>query len=194
MFTYKEFKSFYLSNIILFIVLLFIIVYVVINWDVVYQGNYWSGIVVKPILITGIVFLVCHMMMTWDDEINQSNSDIAIPKYKFGQSTFGLNKDEILNQNINSNPVTQIVPPQVNIAQNIPANSNPNIQTQLNSKYKISNRFDTNPFTRSINDMELNIPITHPPIVPTNKLTDSKLSNQNIFISHKNVGKYGLKF
>ena len=194
MVSYKEFKSFYLSNIILFIILLFVIIYIIINWELVSNGNYWSGLVVKPILITGIIFLITHMLLTWDDGVDSKDSDIIIQKYKLGQHNYELEQANIANKNFNMNPINQIVHPNINIGQHIQENSNPNIQTQqLNSKYKISNRLDTNPFARSIQDVELNIPITHPPINP-NKLTDSKLSNQHIFISHKNIGKYGLKF
>jgi hypothetical protein len=169
---YKEFKSFYESNILLFIILLFVIVYIILNWSLISKGNYFDGEYIKSILITGIIFLIYHMFITWDDNTEEINEDIVIPKYKFPTSK---NENITINTAIN-NPIT-------NLNQDIQQQQiRENIQdTQsLNNKYKIINKFDTN---QKFNDF-----------IKNHDNNDPKYSNQNIFVSHKNSSKYGLKF
>ena len=90
--SYQDFKSFYQSNILLFIILLFVIIYTIINWTKVYEGNYFYGEYTKPILITGIIFLISHMLITWDNNITNTDEEIIdIPKYKF-QNNFNNNQ------------------------------------------------------------------------------------------------------
>lgn len=188
---YQEFKMFYYSNIILFIVILFVIIYIIVNWENVYKGNYWNGEIVKPILISGILFLILHMILTWDDDKkNPEQNDIILPKYKLGQ-----NENQAQNEIIAANV-------------EIP-NSNPNIQ--LNNKYKVVNKFDTPHPNLNANLINTNgtnetnrLNNTHhnPSLAQFSKMgqnlshTDNglKLSNQNIFVSHKNSSKYGIKF
>jgi hypothetical protein len=174
--SYEEFKMFYYSNIILFIVLLFVIAYIIINWDNVYNGNYWSGQIVKPILISGILFLIFHMILTWDDDQNISQSnELILPRYK-------------LNQDINDVPNEIIA-----VNTQIP---NQNVQS-LNNKYRVLNKFDT---TR--NNLS-NENINNPTLDQFSKIgknlsysdnNNNKFSNQNIFVSHRNSSKYGIKF
>ncbi len=174
MYSYLEFKSFYSSNIILFVILFFVIVYLFINWEYVYNGNYWSGEITKSVLIAGILFLIFHMLLTWDD--NQSEEELIIPKYKLGQNenpTINIGNDiENLNLNLNPNP-----------------NPNPSIQS-LNSKYRIINKFDIEntqknqePTLGQFGRIGQNLSNTD----------NSKLSNKNIFVSQKNLNKYGIK-
>jgi hypothetical protein len=129
MISYQDFKTFYLANMLLFIILLFVIVYIIINWNKVSNNNYFTGEFVKSILITGIIILIFHMFITWDDDFNNYDNDIAIPKYKF-QNNFETNnlvKNEIIAANTN-----------------IPQNqTNPTIQS-LNNKYRVVNKFDNN--------------------------------------------------
>ena len=128
---YSEFKSFYTSNIILFIILLFVIVYLIINWKKILSGDILYGELVKPILISGIIFLIIHLFLTLDNKENNYDNDIIIPKFKLGQNS-----------------------------------------QSLTNKYKIiNNSLDV----KSIGNQD-------------------KLSNQHIFISQKNLNKYGLKF
>lgn len=188
--SYQDFKMFYSSNIILFVVILFVIIYIIINWDNVYNGNYWSGEIVKPILISGILFLIFHMILTWDDNIDdQSNgNELILPKYKLGEGD-NQAKNEIIAAN-----------------GEVPTNIQ-NQNTQLNNKYRIVNKFDTphpnynnllNPYNK-LNNMG------NPTLEQFGKIgqnlsnnsdnnNGNKLSNQNIFVSHKNSSKYGIKF
>lgn len=196
---YQDFKSFYQSNILLFIILLFVLVYIILNWNLLKNGNYWGGDYIKTILITGIVFLISHMLITWDDTndetTKETNREIVIPKYKFQSGPDNINKNIPINpltgnqdtlnppnkfgQHISSN-LNQ--PKTISIPESKPTQPVANIES-LNNKYKIVNKFNTNPnskFDNFINNY--------------NNDDDPRLSNQNIFISHKNSSKYGLKF
>lgn len=194
---YQDFKSLYQTYILLFIILLFVIVYVVINWKIVRIGNYLGGEYTRPILITCIIFLIFHMLITWDEnDVDSDNETIDLSKYKFKYGIDNIIKNDIIgtNQinhqiptNIQTIPIIQTLPTN-HITQNahqeqiIPEKSNLiNVQS-LNNKYRVVNKFDNN-----INNNKLNNFIN-------NHSNDSKLSNQNIFISHRNSSKYGLKF
>jgi hypothetical protein len=196
--SYQDFKIFYSSNIILFIVILFVIIYIIINWDIVYSGNYLSGEIVKPILISGILFLIFHMILTWDDNNDeQSNgNELILPKYKLGEGE-NQAKNEILAANVE-------VPTNM---QNQNQNSNLNLNTQLNNKYKILNKFDIpHPnYNNLINSYNKQNNMGNPTLEQFGKMgqnlsnnsdnnNGNKLSNQNIFVSHKNSSKYGIKF
>ena len=145
---YSDFKIIYLENIFLIIILLFVVIYLIFNYKNVIEGNFTSDNLVKSILITGIITLIIHLFLTWDDnnisELNNENKEIIIPKFKLGN----LADDNSIK---NSNG---------------------------NSKYKIINNSLEN-----INKL-----------VKNNLNNEDKYDNQNIFISHKNIGKYGIKF
>jgi hypothetical protein len=215
---YQYFKSTYQSYILLFIILLFVVVYVVINWNTMKDNDYFRGEYTRPILITAIIFLILHMMITWDDNAIDSDNDISdLPKYKFKYSMDNVIKNDVIETNninninhqipnvqtipemntIPSNPNPKPNPNPNHMIQNIQSNpmiqniqSNPIIQKSnlidvqsLNNKYKIVNKFDNNIGANNKLNNFIN-----------NHSNDSKLSNQNIFISHKNSSKYGLKF
>ena len=201
---YKDFKSLYQSYILLFIVLLYIIVYMVINWNIVKNGNYFGGEYTRPILITAIIFLMFHMLITWDDNVDEiDDSIIDLPKYKF---KYGI--DNVMNNTVKTNHINhqiQTIPP-IQPIQPIPliqpiqtintSNINQNIHHEQNNphKYNIVNTQSLNNKYRVFNKFKNNI---NPNIDINNKSNhnnDSKLSNQNIFIPHKNSSKYGLKF
>ena len=194
--SYQDFKSFYQSNILLFIILLFVIVYIIINWTKLSEGNYLGGEYTKPILITGIIFLISHMLITWDD--NTTNTDekiIDIPKYKFQNN---INNDQIKNDIVAAtalpNPTTVPNPtipnptiPNPSTVPNptIPNQANETFQQSLNNKYRIVKNNDINTNNNHRNFMNFANNYSN---------DDSRLSNRNIFISHKNSSKYGLKF
>jgi len=205
---YQDFKSFYQSNILLFIILLFVLVYIFMNWNLISNGKYFEGDYIKTILITGIIFLILHMFITWDDNNEQTKlneDEIIIPKYKF-QSGIENNstKNNLIpiNTGFNNNQVIQN--PQSNPNQYIPESKpvipepKPFVQdTQsLNNKYKVVNKFNPNPIPNQNYNINQNLNHTAKMENFINNYSngDPKLSNQNIFISHKNSSKYGLKF
>lgn len=78
MFHFEEFKSFYNANILLCVVILFSVVYCIYNWDLVLNFSLYNSnsLVIKPILVSGILFLIFHMLITWDDNVNNVNNDV----------------------------------------------------------------------------------------------------------------------
>ena len=186
--SYQDFKSFHKSNQILFIIILFIIVYTIVNWNTILNKNYFNGEYTKPILITCIIFLISYMFITWDDNtIDTENTVIDIPKYKFSNN-LDNNKiqGEIIAANTNFPNKTSLLN-QNNLLPNQNQTQTQNQTQSLNSKYKIVNKYDIGPQKNLNNLNNLNN-------LENNSIGDSKLSNQNIFISHKNSSKYGLKF
>lgn len=169
-----ELKKKYLSNIVLFILLLFVIIYIIFNYNCIRRGEYFKGDIVKPILVTGILFLIIHMLITWDDDIEineddiklveenetlrESDKSIEIPKYKLGQNT---NTNELKNEIIGSK-----------LENNLNLNSSKNTIESTTRKYKVTNKLENNIFIRP---------------------NDNVISNQDIFINNKKI-KYGLKF
>jgi len=193
---YQDFKSLYKSYILLFIIWLYVIVYIVINLNIVKDGNYFGGEYTRPILITAIIFLMFHMLITWDDNVEEINDYIIdLPKYKLKYGIDNLNKNNIVeNNHINhqiqtipsipsayTNNITQNIPQEHNIIQK----SNLVNSHSLNNKYRVVNKFNNNNIDN--NNIKVNNKLN-------NYSNDSKLNNQNIFISQKNSSKYGLKF
>lgn len=195
MFSYSELKTFYTGNKLIVLILIFVVTYLIINWNLVSNGDYFNGQFVRPMLFTCIIFLILHMGLTWDDNNNNNNiseNELVIPKYKLGQdnkiknnevlgtntnfnNSFQPNQMELQTQPIlNSQPIQQNQ--QIQPTQNLQSNqanqlNQPNQPNSLTNKYRIVN---DSKFAQSIDN--------------------NKLSNQNIFISQKNSGKYGLKF
>lgn len=72
MFHFGEFKSFYNANILLCVIILFSVVYCIYNWNNVLNFSLYNSnsIVTKPVLVSAIIFLIFHMLITWDDNID----------------------------------------------------------------------------------------------------------------------------
>jgi len=168
MISYEEIKTIYCSNIIIFVILVFVIIYLIINRDNLYSNNNWTidyikqTEIIKPILITGILFLIFHILFTWDD--NNENNQLILEKYKLGQDN-KLAQNEIVAANTNlenKNIIPNIVP------------------QSLNNKYRIINN-NSNLYDNNLNKL--------------NKISKNsdKISNQNIFISQNKSSKYGIK-
>ncbi len=206
---YKNFKSFYRSNILLFIILLFVIIYIIINWHNIMNSNYINGEYIKPILITGIFFLIFHMFITWDDDIIHSNIDANdvmdniealdnidvydIPKYKFNYKIDNIDNINNINNIEKINQPRQIINPfeikhkESNFMENTQLKTNSNMS--LNNKYKTVSKIPNNYTNNELLNKNINNNNTNDDI---NK--NIKLNNHNIFITHKNSSKYGLKF
>ena len=81
-----------------------------------------------------------------------------------------------------------------------------NQNTQLNNKYRIVNKLDTpHPnYNNLLNEFNKQNNMSNPTLEQFGKMgqnlsnnsdnNGNKLSNQNIFVSHKNSSKYGIKF
>jgi hypothetical protein len=146
----SDFKKTISDNVFIIAILLFSVLFVIINYEQVVVGELANTNVVKPVLLTGIIVLILLIITTWDDECINTNQQeqVVIPKYRLA------NINDIPKQN-----------PSFNVA------SGDDMNLQGNSKFQLDSK-----------------PISNPNPV------ENKLSNNSIFISHKNAGKYGIKF
>jgi hypothetical protein len=144
-------KSIFADYIILITILLFVVIYIINNFDNIKQGNIYNGDFTKSLLLTAIIILVIYMFITWDDNnidgdqnIENINENIDIPKFK-------------LSNNVVNEPLKRLS------LSKIMTNSQPVLVNSINNINPIKNSID-------------------------------KYDNPNIFISQKNIGKYGIKF
>ncbi len=188
-----DIKSIFVNYIILITLLLFVIIYVILNWDIVKHGEYYSGDITKSVLLTGIVILLFYLFATWDDnelnnvspDINKIgiNEDLTIPKFKLG-----LNNQ--VNNIGNPNPISNILN-----NKNVEILGNNTVNQDLNSKYRITNDIviPNNSFAPNLINQSIKYNNPIPNLIAVKKNID-KLDDPNIFISQKNSLRYGIKF
>jgi hypothetical protein len=153
-----------INHILIIIICLFLVVYVVINYNLISNGNIYAGNLPKTFIVTGIIFLIIYVFLVWDDnedsvlnqeqqiEENFQHDDgvVFIPKYKIA------NKINVKENSTDKNKIQNVNP------QNLKPQET-KITNKFNAKYIKEN---------SSNGQE----------------------NSNIFVSNKNRSKFGLKF
>ncbi len=241
------YKSLFKNYIILIALVVFTVVYIIINFDAVKQGDIYNGDLTKSLLITGIIVLLSYLFVTWDDdkeitEYNDITTNYPDNNYQneknnfnmeggvFANEPYGIKKFNLANVT-NNQPTTTIVTNlpvinnsskpinlasnisnniQTNIPTNIPSNNIQNqvsqpvitVGNQTNQINQINELGFENP-NKSVGESKyyiLNQNIN--PIKQPNNLINltntknalNKYDNPNIFISHKNTGKFGIKF
>ena len=79
-------KQIMINHTLIIILCLFLIVYIVINYSLISNGNIYGGNLSKTIIITGVIFLILYIFIIWEEEDNKElieQNDIEfIPKYK----------------------------------------------------------------------------------------------------------------
>lgn len=215
-----DFKSIFVNYIILITLCLFVVIYIIINYDTVRNGNIYGGDITKSVLLTGIIILLIYLLVTWDDDnidsekniisinntINQPIDNIEIPKFSLAD----VNK--LTNQNLEyiQQPSRTVLP--IQPIESIQTNPKPLVQVNYllptgasgqneistirdkvgESKYKLVNNIpNNNSFGNSSVQVKYNNPITN--LTEVKRHID-KLSNQNIFVAQKNSLRYGIKF
>ena len=63
----KDIKNIYGTYFILIAIVLFVVIYVIVNFEKV-KDDFLSGDIVKPILITGVILLLTSLFLTDDEE------------------------------------------------------------------------------------------------------------------------------
>lgn len=214
----NSYKSIFKNYIFLIALCLFVVIYIIINLDIVRRGDIYNGDLTKSILLTAIIILLIYLFVTWDgDEDEDENQDSNIvynEPVKIGKFNLGSISQPIVpignipintgvTQNIPSNmpsiqtvktvQTIQTIPTSVPVSkgiqnQDIPIQSNNKIQGE--SKYFIVNQ--TNPI-RNSNPL-LNFTNARRSIINNNYNNSGNFDNPNIFIAQKNIGKYGIKF
>ncbi len=241
------YKSLFKNYIVLIALVIFVVVYIIINFDAVKQGDIYNGDLTKSFLLTGIIVLLSYLFVTWDEDketteyqdittnYNNDNNNFDIDKKDFNMNG-GLYSNNIYDNgikkfnlgNVQQNqpqPTTTIVTnlPVVNKSTNpITIASNPiNPINQIRSINPVQNQI-TQPASQpiitvggNINTNQNNLqdngvgeskyyilnqninPIKQPnPLINLTNAKNSlnKYDNPNIFISQKNMGKFGIKF
>jgi len=162
-------KNIMINHTIILVLLLFVIVYIIINYNTIIKGDIFGGYVANPIIITGIIFLITYFFIMLDDEIDDNNqietpmiNDNTVKQQEIYNQYKNniIPKYKIINKN-NMNNSTQIA--------TIPAT---NTNNEFNSKY-------------------LGNSIVKPEYVAASETNENF---NNIFITHKNKSKFGIKF
>lgn len=104
------YKEIMINYSLIIILCLFLVVYIVINYTVIQDGNIYGGNISKTVIITGVIFLILYIFLTWEDDgidksVNKNLDDREmgiIPKYKI------TNKIHI-NENIPDNESKQVL-------------------------------------------------------------------------------------
>jgi hypothetical protein len=80
--TYDYCKYVILNHSLILILCLFLVVYLVINYNLINQGNIYSGNLPKTIIVTGIIFLLIYTFVVWDDDEVSNDFVVNVPKYR----------------------------------------------------------------------------------------------------------------
>ena len=80
-------KQIMINHTLIIIICLFLIVYIVINYSLISDGNIYGGNLPKTIIITGVIFLILYVFIIWEEnddnkELVEQNDIEFIPKYK----------------------------------------------------------------------------------------------------------------
>ena len=156
----SDYKIFFKSNLLLISILLFVVIYVILNYNQINSNGIFTGDFVKSILITAIVVLLLYLFTTWDDESINKNF-----KYKIvndNQSGFG-NKQHIIG---GKKPGFT---GEVSAERILAGFEEMKLRRISGNKYNMS---DINKKTNLTNNID----------------------NNSIFLPHKSITKFGLKF
>lgn len=79
------YREIMINHYLIIILCLFLVVYIVINYNTIQEGNIYGGNISKTIIISGIIFLILYIFMTWEDDDIDDELDenmVIIPKYR----------------------------------------------------------------------------------------------------------------
>lgn len=102
----NNYKLFFKNNLILITIFLFAVIYIIINFHIIMNGELFNGNYIKSILITAIIILIVYIYSTWDDDDKQIDEISPIPKFKLKDinKSIDINKSNIVeNKNIGKN-------------------------------------------------------------------------------------------
>ena len=99
-----------INHVLIMIMCLFLVVYVVINYNLINEGNIYAGNLPKTFIVTGIIFLILYVFMIWDDSedlvVQQAEDVVFMPKYKI------INKINIKENSTEKNQIFNAGPHQ----------------------------------------------------------------------------------
>lgn len=162
-----DYRSLLISNFVLVIITLFVVIYIIINYENVFNGDIFNGrlCIVKVVLITGIISLIVYLFTTWD--IDDVQSDIEIKKFTLNNNKIGGHSP--ISKQILQPTMKNILAENI-LAENILAK---NILVDNRNKNAILPKYNI------VNNLQSN--------------NIDKLNDTNIFIPQKHIGRYGIK-
>ncbi len=152
-----DFKSIFVNYILLITLCIFVVIYIIINYNMIKIGNYYGGDITKSVLLTGIIILLLYLLATWDDndildsnmqnnqeggqeiKMNQDANSIEIPKFsladvnKLANPTLSNYQSGQIGQTI----LQQLPQNQAQIYTQILSQPQPQLQTQLPTQLPI---------------------------------------------------------
>jgi len=90
------YKEIMINYALIIILCLFLVVYIVINFSVIQEGNIYGGNIPKTIIITGVIFLILYVFLTWEEE----EEIVVIPKYKINNKVNIEDNSPVLKSNL----------------------------------------------------------------------------------------------
>jgi hypothetical protein len=111
----KSYSNFVQNYLFLICILVFVVVYIIINYDSIMTVNIWSGNYLKSGLITTIIILIMYLFIDDDENTNDTlkiNNAILNNKYKI------INKSNINNGSVNLKDRISILENTINRDQN----------------------------------------------------------------------------
>jgi hypothetical protein len=106
----EYYKQFMMDYSIIILLCLFLTVYIIINYKIISNGNIYNGNVPKTIIITGIIFLLLFVFVSWDNE-NFDDQIPIIPKYNIVNN---INNDNLKQLHIANNSIINNDPKKIN--------------------------------------------------------------------------------
>lgn len=94
-------KYMILNHTIILILCLYVVVYIISNYDVINKDGFWKGNYIRPLMISGIIFLFCYLFIILDD--TDEEESIVIPKYKISNRKIPDRLSEENNEDIDRN-------------------------------------------------------------------------------------------
>lgn len=190
----NSYKSILKNYIFLIALCLFVVIYVIINLDIVKRGDIYNGDLTKSILLTAIIILLIYLFVTWDDDVEDSikyDNPIKIAKFNLGS----VSQQLVPIGNIPTNVPTIQTVKTVQTVKTIPT-SGPNIvgdqmQNQTNNKMSGESKYF---IVNQTNPVKYTNPLVNLTNVKKSISNQGNFDNPNIFIAQKNIGKYGIKF
>lgn len=101
-----------INHVLIMIMCLFLVVYVVINYNLINEGNIYAGNLPKTFIVTGIIFLILYVFMIWDDSedlvVQQEEDVVFMPKYKIINKINIKENSTEKNQTFNAKPQQEL--------------------------------------------------------------------------------------
>ena len=88
------YKSLFKNYIVLIALVIFVVVYIIINFDAVKKGDIYNGDLTKSFLLTGIIVLLSYLFVTWDEDKETT---------EYNDITTNFNNNDIDKKDFNMN-------------------------------------------------------------------------------------------